>query len=114
MDSLPLEIINTILNKTNPKDYTNFILAYDRALELYNDKKLRQNYKEQFVRHIVTAMSNYYIRIDTGKMHGKHTEYWHDTKERYYQTDYLNGKNMENICVIIMIKLYAMLITKKI
>ena len=30
MDSLPLEIINYIVNKVNPLDYTNFILAFDR------------------------------------------------------------------------------------
>lgn len=91
MNSLPLEVINIILNKTNPKDYTNFILAYNKALELYNDKKLRQNYKEQFIRHIITELTNYYIKVDSGKYHGKFIEYY-DDGEVYLSIDYVNGK----------------------
>ena len=105
MDSLPLEIINIILNKTDPKDYTNFILAYDRALELWLDETIRKIYKEQFIEHVITDYQDYYIRIDTGKYHGKYTQYYYNTKKLMNTIDYIDGKKHgrdikyhDNIC----------------
>jgi antitoxin component YwqK of YwqJK toxin-antitoxin module len=105
MDSLPIEITEIIFIIINPKDYTNFILSYDVALCFWRNKKIREKYKEQYLRVIRKDFTNdpetyviKTIRVDNGKNHGKYTEYyengqiWIDTT---YQNDQKHGKYTE-------------------
>ena len=103
MNELSLEIINCILYNINPKDYTNFILAYDQALELWYDKNIRKRYKEQFITYVETVYTKhwnheaigklyqrYYIRKDTGEKHGRYLQYW-SNGNLYCKEYYING-----------------------
>jgi antitoxin component YwqK of YwqJK toxin-antitoxin module len=98
MDSLPIEIIETIFLLVNPKDYTNFILSYDVALCFWRNKKIREKYKEQYLRVVrkdfVTNSGMYFIktiRIDNGKTHGKYTVY-HKNDQIWMNTTYVNNQ----------------------
>jgi antitoxin component YwqK of YwqJK toxin-antitoxin module len=82
MDSLPVEIIEIIFMFVNPKDYTNFVLSYDIASLLWRNKKIRERYKEQYLRIIREDFPGNLgihtiktIRVDNGKRHGKYNEY---------------------------------------
>lgn len=90
MDTLPLEIINYIIIRVNPLDYTNFILSYDRVMELWYDEDLRRKYKEQFLICIETINEMYYIRTDNSKKHGKY-EHYHDNGKLSFSMDYVDG-----------------------
>ena len=93
MDSLPIEIINLILLKTNTKDYTNFILAYSRVLELWKMETNRKEYKEQYIRtvHEPKKLQTKTIRVDTGVQHGICTTFYEDGKKKIVE-NYKNGR----------------------
>ena len=71
MDTIPLEIIDHILNMLNPESYNNYILAYDRATELWYNINSRKKYKNYFLEYISINRLQYHIRRDNYRRHGK-------------------------------------------
>ena len=90
LDMMPMDIIHIIMMNIHPKDYTNFILAYDVAQEVWNYAIGRKWYKEQFITYIETDHETYSVRKDNDKKHGKSLSYYPDGK-LHYVTDYVNG-----------------------
>jgi antitoxin component YwqK of YwqJK toxin-antitoxin module len=98
MDSLPIEIIEIIFLLVNPKDYTNFISSYDVALCFWRNKKIREKYKEQYLRVVrensIDGSGMYVIktiRVDNGQKHGKYTGYY-ENSQIYMSAIYQNGQ----------------------
>jgi antitoxin component YwqK of YwqJK toxin-antitoxin module len=105
MDSLPIEIIETIFMFVNPKDYTNFILSYNVALQLWRSEKIRNKYKEQYLRIIredFVDNSGIYvmktIRVDNNERHGKYIIHYENGQiwmDAAYQNSKIHGKCIE-------------------
>ena len=90
MNLLPLEIIDYIVSKVDPKDYTNYILAFDKGLEIWYNKDLRKKYKEQYLTYIETFNESYYVRKDNNKNHGTYLGYYNNRLKCVIS--YINGK----------------------
>jgi antitoxin component YwqK of YwqJK toxin-antitoxin module len=103
MDSLPIEIIETIFLFVNPKDYTNFILSYDVALLLWRSN-IGKKYKEQYLRVVrenLKYSSKYVIktiRTNNGENHGKYTSYY-ENGQLWMDTTYKNSQIHGNYTV---------------
>jgi hypothetical protein len=63
MNDLPNELVEHIILAVHPLDYVNFLLAYDRALEMYRYTTLARRYKAQYIREVKEQLQWYRERV---------------------------------------------------